>query len=247
MKKVFLFVAFVATLVLPQFAKAQNVQVLYDFGSVMYDEDKAPGLNPATLTTVEHFKADKYGSTFFFIDMKYKDTGIQSAYWEIFRNLRYWNAPIDLHLEYNGGVLVYNQGKDLMGVSLNNCFLLGASYSYNAKDFSYGFSLTPSYKYIAKSNKPHQVQLTGAWYSNFLDGKLSFNGFFDLWTQDFGAGTKTVFLSQPQLWLNLNKLQGVPSNLNLSVGGELEISYNFPVAHEKSFYAVPRLGLKYTL
>ncbi len=239
MKKVFLFVALIATFALPQLTKAQNVQVLYDFGSEVYDDGKQPNLNPSVLTTVEQFKADKYGSTFFFIDMKYKDTGIQEAYWEVFRNLRFWKAPIDLHLEYNGGLS--NQ------FSFNNAFLIGASYSYNASDFSYGFSLTPSYKHIAKADKPHQVQLTGAWYANFVEGFISFNGFFDLWSQDFGAGRKAVFLAQPQLWFNLNKVKGFPSNLNLSVGGELELSNNFPFAHDDSFYAVPRLGLKYTL
>ncbi len=239
MKKVFLFVAFIATLVLPQITKAQNVQVLYDFGSEVYEDGKMPSQNPSILTTVEKFKADKYGSTFFFIDMTYKDTGIQSAYWEIFRNLRFWDAPLDLHFEYNGGLS--------NGGSFNNCFLLGATYSFNASDYSYGFSLTPSYKHIAKADKPHQIQLTGVWYANFAKGLFSFNGFFDLWTQDFGSGAKMVFLSQPQFWFNLNKIKGMSPNFKLSVGGELELSNNFPFAHDKSFYAVPRLGLKYTL
>ncbi len=246
MKKVFLFVALIATFVLPQFVKAQNVQVLYDFGSVAYKEGKAPNTNPAILTTVEQFKADKYGSTFFFVDMTYKDTGIQSAYWEIFRNLRFWKAPIDLHLEYNGGL----KNSKIVGKengSFENSFLFGASYSYNAQDYSYGFSLTPSYKYIAKIENPHTAQLTGVWYANFVEGFISFNGFFDLWGQDFGEGNKLVFLAQPQLWFNLNKIKGIPSDLNLSVGGELELSNNFPFAHKDSFYAVPRLGLKYTL
>ncbi len=235
MKKVLLFVALMATSLLPKVAKAQNVQVLYDFGHNMYDADKMPSGNPAMLTTLEYFKADKHGSSFFFVDMTYSDGGIKSAYMEAFRNLRYWDAPVDLHVEYNGGV------------GIPHMFLLGASYSHNAKDFSYGFSLTPSYKYIAKAAKPHAVQMTGAWYSHFLDGKLSFTGFADLWFQDYGMGYKPVFLTQPQLWLNLNKIEGMPKDFNLSLGGELEISYNFPFAHEKSFYAVPRLGLKYTL
>ncbi len=239
MKKVFLFVALMATFVFAQVTKAQNVQVLYDFGSEVYEDGKLPSANPSLLTTVEKFKADKHGSTFFFIDMKYKDTGVQEAYWEISRNLNFWKAPIDLHLEYNGGL----SNK----FSFNNAFLIGASYSYNAPDYSYGFTLTPSYKYIAKIDNPHTAQLTGVWYANFVEGFISFNGFFDLWGQDFGQGNKLVFLSQPQVWFNLNKVKGIPSDLNLSVGGELEISNNFPFAHKDSFYAVPRLGIKYTL
>jgi hypothetical protein len=65
--------------------------------------------------------------------------------------------------------------------------------------------------------------------SIFLDGKLSFSGFADLWSEKHTVsndGFKTdfqdaslVFLSEPQLWYNLNKA--------FSVGGEVELGYNF--------------------
>ncbi len=90
MKKVFLFVALIATLALPKVVMAQNVQVLYDFGHNIYEDGKAPSATPALLTTVEHFKPDSFGSTFFFIDMTYKDSGIQSAYWEVQQLLPTW-------------------------------------------------------------------------------------------------------------------------------------------------------------
>ena len=47
-------------------AWAQNVQLHYDFGHSIYDELST---RPKLTTTVEMFKADKWGSTFFFIDM----------------------------------------------------------------------------------------------------------------------------------------------------------------------------------
>ena len=67
-------------------AKAQNVQLHYDFGSALYD--KLDG-RPATTTTVEMFKPDKWGSTFFFLDFDYNNKGVQSAYWEIARELKF--------------------------------------------------------------------------------------------------------------------------------------------------------------
>lgn len=72
-------------------AKAQNVLLHYDFGSALYD--KLDG-RPATTTTVEMFKPDKWGSTFFFLDFDYNNKGVQSAYWEIARELKFWEGPL---------------------------------------------------------------------------------------------------------------------------------------------------------
>lgn len=47
---------------------AQNIQLHYDFGGDLYDE---LGTRPSLTTTVEMFKPDKWGSTFFFVDMDY--------------------------------------------------------------------------------------------------------------------------------------------------------------------------------
>ena len=68
-----LFVAAIAALALGLSAKAQNVQVFWDFGR-----------NHPT-TTFEMFKADKFGDTFWFIDHDYvtaeqRKTGVASAF-----------------------------------------------------------------------------------------------------------------------------------------------------------------------
>ena len=60
--------------------QAQNLQLHYDFG-----KDRK-----YVTSTVEMFKPDKWGSTFFFIDMNYDaDNGktISLAYWEIARGI----------------------------------------------------------------------------------------------------------------------------------------------------------------
>ena len=76
MKKILLLLAVFA---LSYASRAQNIQLHYDFG-----ENRK-----LFTTTVEMFKPDKYGSTFFFIDMDYSSdarnvsNGLSLAYWEI--------------------------------------------------------------------------------------------------------------------------------------------------------------------
>lgn len=213
-------------------ATAQNVQLHYDFE------------REAFTSTVEKFKPDDFGSTFFFVDMDYSDKGVTLAYWELARELKFWDGPISAHVEYNGGLI--------NSMSFENAYLLGATYSWNAKDFSKGFSLTASYKMIqehknfAGEDDPHNFQLTGVWYMNFLDGKLSFTGFADLWKENTTVSndgfvadfqeSDFIFLSEPQLWWNFND--------TFSAGGELELSNNF--GGTAGFKARPTLAVKWT-
>ena len=89
---------------------AQNLQFHYDFGRNLYDDlDKtadSDGRAPIT-TTVEMFRADSFGSTFFFIDLDY-NSGVKGAYWEISRELCFWKNSkmnwLSAHLEYDGGL-----------------------------------------------------------------------------------------------------------------------------------------------
>lgn len=215
---------------------AQNVQLHYDFGRRVNPETQA--LRPNLTTTVEMFKPDKWGNTFFFVDMNYQSDGVTSAYWEISREFQLGNSPFLLHLEFDGGL----SNK----FSFNNAYLVGATYAYNNKDYSAGFTLTPMYKYLAKQDRPHSYQLTGTWYLNFAGGLLSFAGFADVWGDRHLITGKncTIFLTEPQLWLNLNKLRGVSPKFNLSIGTEWEISSNF-AAIDKTVIN-PTLALKWS-
>ena len=235
MKKLLLFVATtVALCAAPRLAKAQNIQLHYDFGRHIYSKD-APA-RPRLTSTVEMFRPDKWGNTFFFIDMDYGGSGIRGAYWEIAREFKFWEAPFAIHTEYNGGLT--NK------FSFHSAFLLGGTYALNAPDFSYGFTITPMYKYIRGNKSPHSAQLTGTWYYHFAEGLCSFNGFMDLWYDgDSKAKTPVIFLSEPQFWLNLNKIEGVDDDFRLSVGTEWELSYNFA---GNRFFVMPTLGLKWT-
>ena len=94
MKKFFL----ALLLMIPICAKAQNLQVLYDFG-----EDRK-----YYTTTLEMFKPDKFGATFFFVDMDYNNgsnKAVSLSYWEIARyiNLPFIDDKLSATVQYNDG------------------------------------------------------------------------------------------------------------------------------------------------
>lgn len=216
-------------------AEAQNVQLHYDFGHLNDQLNDRPSLT----TTVEMFKPDKWGSTFFFVDMDYADNKVKSAYWEIARELSFWKAPLAVHVEYNGGV--GHTG------SYDDAYLLGAAYNLNNADYSGGFGVQALYKYLAHKHRPHSAQFTVTWYRHFAHGALSFTGFADVWgDRSFTTEENIcVFVTEPQLWLNFNKLKGVSPDFKLSVGTEWEISYNLAVQN-KTLYWLPTLAAKWT-
>lgn len=56
-------------------------------------------------------------------------------------------------------------------------------------------------------------------------------------------GTDYVFMSEPQIWFNLNALKCVPDDVALSIGSEVELSNNFVA---KGFFAIPTVAVKWT-
>ena len=64
-------------------AGAQNIQVHYDFGRNIYTGEES---NRQKVTiTLEQFKADKWGSWFYFVDVDLSSHFTESAYTEIAR------------------------------------------------------------------------------------------------------------------------------------------------------------------
>lgn len=234
MKKITRFMALVGLMLcLPLVSlKAQNLQVLYDTG------------REQVTTTLEMFRPDAFGSTFYFVDMDYSPKAI-GAYTEIARELCFWQDTdwnwLSVHLEFNGGLST--------GLSFNNSWLAGLTYSGHSADFSKTWSVSAMYKAIPGTiglkggKQPHNFQITGVWGINFLNGWCSFSGFADFWREArMWQGTEFIFLAEPQLWVNLNKIPGM-SNVPLSVGGEVELSSNFV---EKGFRVMPAIGAKWT-
>lgn len=200
-------------------AIAQNIQTHYDMG-----KDRGH-----LTTTVEMFRPDKLGNTFFFIDFDYGtqgQEGVSLSYFEIARCFKLGKeTPFSFHAEYNGGFT--------KAFTINDAWLGGVDYSWNAADFSRGFSLKALYKNIRKSDDAG-FQLTGVWYVNFAE-KFTFSGFADFWKDKGNFFGKYVFLAEPQIWYNASE--------HFSFGGEVELSNNF-VASE--FKVMPTLAVKWT-
>ena len=213
--------------------KAQNLQVMYDFE------------RGCVTSTVEMFRPDAGGSTYFFIDMDCapKMTG---AYWEIAREFNFWQNTklswLSAHIEYNGGL-------NTSAMSFNNCWLGGITYSGHSKDFTKTWSLSALYKVIpgtvglSGKSDIHNFQITGVWGIEFAKGWCTFSGFFDLWREArIWQGTEYIFITEPQFWVNFNKIKGC-DKVNLSLGGEVEVSANFV---DKGFHVLPAVGAKWT-
>ena len=195
-------------------AMAQNLQLHYDF---------ADGRQMMT-STVEMFKLDDLGSTFFFIDMDYGSEnsgidGIDLTYWEIARSFKIGDLPVQPRAEYNGGF-----GRNTsVAFGLSQSYLIGAEKTFLSSDFSKFLTVQLNYKYIDQGAATQSsFQITGVWGVNFLDNKMTCSGFADFWKEDAvafmdaGEVTEYIFIAEPQLWYHLN-----PS---FSVGGEVELS-----------------------
>lgn len=204
-----------------------NLQVHYDFGE---------NRNYLT-TTLEMFKPDDWGNTFFFVDMDYnfeKENHPSTAYMEIARCLKFWDGPLSLQVEYNGGLGIFGNSLVTGGYPIKNAYLLGLDYGINNADLSKTLNLKALYKRIA--GVQHSAQFTAVWGLNWMQNKLSFTGFADIWLEkDASIGTDYIFISEPQLWYNVNK--------HLSAGSEVELALNY--SGKKELTVCPTLGLKW--
>lgn len=230
MKKTLLFLLTIAAVSL----SAQNLQVHYDMG-----KDRG-----YITTTMEMFRPDKIGNTFFFIDMNYNADGVKGvslAYWEIARVFKTEKMPFGIQIEYNGGAGQFLADERLNGYRINDAWLAGIDYSINAKDFSKGISFKVLFKHI-RAKHDASFQLTTVWFVNFLEGKMTFSGFADFWREDSDynydgiADTKYIFLSEPQIWYNITP--------HFSFGSEVEFNNNF--ANLEGFHVNPTVAVKWT-
>jgi hypothetical protein len=215
-------------------AKAQSVQLHYDFGHLMYDQLER---RPSLTSTIDYLGRDRWGRTFFFVDMDYQDNGVKSAFFKFERKLRFWSLPLDWHVEYNGGL--NNE------TSYSDAYITGLSYSFGGGNHTWGLTIAPLYKYMARAKYRHTPQLSGAWFLQFAEGRISLSGFFDLWGKDLGGEDPSVaFMSEPQFWINLYNIPAFPSDVKLSIGGEVELSYNR--IGQGRFYAIPTIATKWS-
>ena len=212
---------------------AQNIQLHYDFGRNIYPDQEA-GRQKVTIT-LEQFKADKWGSWYYF-DLSRKF--FKSAYTEISREFSFGSgSPFAAHVEYDGGL------SEAAG-SFQQAALLGAAYNGHSADFSKTWSVQLLYKRYFKSydysRAYNSAQLTGVWGLNFAQNKCTFSGFIDFWRGEKANGHgQLVILTEPQFWYNFTP--------HFSVGSEIEISNNFiyNLYDDKTFFINPTLAVKW--
>ena len=213
---------------------AQNIQVHYDFGRNIYP-DQEDGRQKVTVT-LEQFKADQWGSWYYFVDVDLTNKFTEGAYTEISREFNIGKKGFAAHVEYDGGLSKSG--------SFQQAALLGGAYNGHNADFSKTWSVQLMYKRFFKSyeyTSPYNsVQLTGVWGLNFANKKCTFSGFVDFWRGENTNGNgQLVVLSEPQFWYNVTD--------HFSVGGEVEISNNFiyNTYDDKSFFVNPTLAVKW--
>lgn len=245
MKKLF---TIIALSVVCAVSYSQNVQLHYDLGHTI---DKDLTNRQSVTTTVEMFKADKLGNTFFFTDIDYQKDGVMGAYWEISREFNVSkNGQWAVHAEYDGGITSDKESK--MATRFQHAFLCGAAWNWAAADFSKTFSLQAMYKYHFNGqnawNRPFSsFQATMVWGITFAEKLCTFAGFCDVW-YDKSVNGNWIVVSEPQFWFNLNALKGF-DGINLSLGTEVELSNNFVFdenGRNNRFYAIPTVAAKWT-
>ena len=231
MKKIFSLVLMAVAVIS---ANAQNVQVHYDFGRFIYP-DQENGRQSVTVT-LEQFKADQWGSWYYFVDVDLSNKFAEGAYTEISREFNIGKKGFAAHVEYDGGL---NKSG-----SFQQAALLGGAYNGHNADFSKTWSVQLMYKRFFKSydytSAYNSVQLTGVWGLNFANKKCTFSGFVDFWRGENADGKgQLVILSEPQFWYNVTD--------HFSVGGEVEVSNNFiyNTYDDKSFFVNPTLAVKW--
>lgn len=234
MKKSLLSLLFIAGfLLLSLSVKSQNLQLHYDFGE---------GRDFVT-STFEYGKFTEKNSTFMFLDMDYSRTdGAGLAYWEISHDFKFNSITegIGLHIEYNDGLLFGDKATPATGWPITRAYLTGVSYPIKIGNFTLNTHVSAKY-FEGYSQASVDAQITVVWFQMFWDGKITFTGFADLWSQDLkNNGTKYgVFLCEPQLWYNINS--------SISVGSEVELSKNFVPRDGGDFKARPTIAVKWTI
>jgi len=232
MKNIFKFgFVIVISLLVKYKVTAQNLQLHYDFEREFIT------------STFKYGKFTEKSNTFMFLDMNYsRKDGAGLAYWEISHEFKI-NSVFEgfgIHVEYNDGLLFGDKEIPALGLPINKAFLLGVGFPIKIGNFTLNTAVMGKY-FGGYDDNSLDGQLTFVWSQMFFDGKLTFQGFANFWSQDLNNnGTKYgVFLAEPQLWYNINK--------SISVGSEVEFSKNFVPIDAGKFMVRPTVAVKWNI
>ena len=197
-------------------ANAQNIQLHYDFGRNIYSNEEAD--RQKVTATLEQFKADDWGSWYYFFDVDLTNKATRSIYTEISREINLGkNLPLAAHVEYDGGLW---HAPAIGNGSYQQAGLAGIAYNGHNADFSKTWSVQALYKQFFKT----------------------FSGFIDFWRGEKANNHGClVILSEPQLWYNVNK------HLSVGTEVEFSNNFIVNYYNDKTFFVNPTLGVKWNL
>ncbi|MBO6030719.1 MAG: DUF5020 family protein, partial [Prevotella sp.] len=114
-------------------ANSQNIQLHYDFGRNLYTDEEAT--RQKVTVTLEQFKADNWGSWYYFVDVDLSRKETLGAYTEISREINLFKKlPLAAHVEYDGGLGSRNG-------SYQQAALAGVAYNGNTPNYTATWSL----------------------------------------------------------------------------------------------------------
>lgn len=202
--------------------------------------------SPVASINIESWSVDNWGDSFLSggFNVKAEPVSLTSGYLDFARNFNFWhNVPVlkdfSLQAEFNGRVYLDNFNA-----------LFGVSYTVPLKkDVLRASVLFKTFNGGASS--PFPIQLTILWrlYDLFGVRGLDFRGTARGWgenitywygdTKHTGDIGEFIILVQPQLWYAVGQFIGAE---NLSIGAEVELSYNWLGC--RGFHVRPSAGLK---
>jgi len=221
-------------------ARAQELQLHYDWRHAV-----DPRTNPADFPalTFKTFKGFDFGS--FLLKMEGDLNGtrhnLSKLYVEISQGLRFWKPAVYLHLEYTGGLGLFDGATG--GYYLDNAYLLGAAHPFPWQG-SWG-SVFLAYRYTNFQRPSRDPELSLYWGKTF-HGRWSFASTAVAWTANRNHGDAATAqldgkrfssLIENEVWY-----QAVP---HLSCGSLIRVSYNVFTADGR-LLLYPTVGIRYS-
>ena len=198
---------------------AQNLQLHYDLRHAV-DPAATPRNYPALI--FKSFKTMDYGSFLVKveIDLDGNRYNVSKVYTEITQTLKFWKPPIFLHLEYTGGLGLFDGASG--GYYLDNAYLIGAARPFPWLG-AWG-SIYVAYKYTNFPSPSNDPQASVYWGKPFPH-RWEYGTTAVFWTQNKNHGDiwtaglhgkRFVFLVENEIWYKPTAAISVGSRINVS-------------------------------
>jgi hypothetical protein len=238
-KKIFFY--FFALLIIPVFAKGQELQLHYDFRHTVDPslyEKNFPWLD------FKYFKdIDTIGTGSFLMEaqtfLNGNKNNIGQSFFQLSQSLKFWKPNIYSYFYYSGGLGVTPSS---FGYYISNAYAIGVSYPLIFKNTWLNFSILYRYSALQKISQDPQFNFyIGGALFNY---KLKYSSTLVLWStnNDDGMpantgknGKKVLFFADPQIWYSLVK--------KFSLGSRVSVYYNL-IGDKEEIVFYPTIGIK---